>query len=483
MLTADKIKNIASQGEGHHIDFKRSVPSKVRELSEDICAFSNSDGGVILIGIDDDNKIIGVNIDNGKRSTIQGAIRAVSPMVSADMYSVDVDGKTIWIIDVPEGKNKPYTYSGAIYERQGATSQKLTDAEEIRNFYLRWNRIHFDAAPCPHFNIDKDFDKETFNTFLYKSSISKETSQQQILENLEVFDKSGTMKNGGVLFFGERPERFFMQAVVHCVRFKGTERIHIIDDKTFKGSLYQQYIQAEKWLKEKMEVEYIMKDMEPRTEIWEIPLSVFKEAIINALCHRDYYQQGAVTMVEVYDDRVEISNPGGLLEEVKRDFGHKSASRNPLVVSLFTRMDLVEKVASGIPRMRRDMKDAGLPAPIFHADGGFFTVEFKRPRKHDTVDSADGITNDITNVIIKPENVTVNPENVTVNVPVNVPVKNLEEQIFELIKNKQGMSAPEITAIIGKNVRTTKRYIAKLRDADRIEFRGADKTGGYYLKS
>ena len=126
----------------------------------------------------------------------------------------------------------------------------------------------------------------------------------------------------------------------------------MIDDKTFGGPLYQQFKDALSWIESKLEVEYIIKGTGPRTEIWEIPLDVFKEALSNAICHRDLYEAGATIMVEVYDDRVEISNPGGLLPGVADKFGEKSMSRNPLIFGLFTRMHVVEKVASGIPHLR-----------------------------------------------------------------------------------------------------------------------------------
>ena len=115
----------------------------------------------------------------------------------------------------------------------------------------------------------------------------------------------------------------------------------------------------------------------PRREVWEIPLGAFKEAILNALSHRDYYEQGATTCIEVYDDRVEISNPGGLLPLVARDFGHRSLTRNPLVFSFFTHMRLVEHIGSGIIRMQREMAEAQLPAPVFSTEG-FFTVTLYR---------------------------------------------------------------------------------------------------------
>ena len=95
------------------------------------------------------------------------------------------------------------------------------------------------------------------------------------------------------MFFGKQPERKFPHAITRCVLFKGTNKVYIIDDKTFGGSLYQQYLQAMSWLESKLQVAYKIEGAGPREEIWEIPLTVFKEAIINALSHRDYYEQAS----------------------------------------------------------------------------------------------------------------------------------------------------------------------------------------------
>lgn len=377
MLSAEDIKALVASGEGYNVDFKLRVPAKVRELSQEVCAFANSEGGYVLIGVDDSGRIVGTEIDNPKRSAIQDTIRDISPTLKVDIYQVDVDGKIVWVLDVPSGKDRPYVLSGSIYVRESANSQKLTTAEEIRSFFQRANKIFFDAIPCDDFNFDKEFDEENFDTFCLEAGITKNVPTHQILENLQVFEKSDEIKNGGVMFFAKHPENRFPQAITRCVLFKGTSRVHIIDDKTYGGTLYNQYLQAEAWIKDKLKVAYIIEGMGPRKEVWEIPLEVFKEAIINALAHRDYYEQGANTMVEIYDDRVEISNPGGLLSEVAENFGRKSASRNPLIFGLFTRMHLVERVASGIPRMREAMINAGLPEPTFETKG-FFTITFNR---------------------------------------------------------------------------------------------------------
>lgn len=377
MLTTNDIKELAHSGEGFNVDFKRSVPSKVRDIAEEVCSFANSAGGYVLIGIDNYNQIIGSEIDNNKRSAIQDAIGEISPTLHYNMYRVEVDGKDVWVIDVPSGKNKPYFFSGSTYIREGANCQKLTNVDEIRDAFQKNDRIYFDAIPLPKVDLNKELDEDNFREFRYAAGLDRDVGKEQILENLQVYDENNDVKSGGVLFFAKHPEDVYFHAVIRCVLFKGTDKVYILDDKTFGGPLLQQYNRAIEWLKGKLQVAYEMEGTGPRKETWEIPLSVFKESIINALSHRDYYEQGASIMIEMYDDRVEITNPGDLLPVVAKNFGRKSLSRNPLIFGLFTRMHLVEHVGSGIPRMKKDMLDAGLPEPIFETEG-MFTVIFKR---------------------------------------------------------------------------------------------------------
>lgn len=380
MLNAEEIKKLIKAGEGYNVDFKRNVPSKVRELSEEVCGFANSFGGFVLIGVNDDNQIVGAEINNSKRSAIQDSIGEISPKPLYELYAVDVDGKTVWVIEVPSSKNKPHFVAGATYIREGATCQKLTSAEEIRALFQQTNKVYFDAMPVPKINLYDELDATNFNEFKMESGISNAIGDEQILENLQVYDEDGFVKRGGVLFFAKEPERHFFQAVIRCVLFKGNDKIYILDDKTFGGPLPQQYKKAMEWLKGKLQVAYDIKGEGPRNEIWEVPLSVFKEAIINALSHRDYYEQGATITIEMFDDRIEISNPGELLPSVAQNFGHKSISRNPLIFGLFNRMHFVEHIGSGIPRMIKDMTDAHLPEPKFDTNG-LFTVTFRRPTK------------------------------------------------------------------------------------------------------
>jgi ATP-dependent DNA helicase RecG len=278
-MTAEQVKSIISTGEGYQAEFKINVPSKVRELTEEICAFANSTGGVILIGVDDHNQIQGISMDNAKRSAIYNSIGEISPKFTCSLEYVNVDGLDIAVLEVHSGKNKPYVCSGAIYVRVGPNTQKLTTAEEMRDFFQQAGKIYFDEGSCEDFNIEKDLDKGNFQLFRMESGLPALISNEQLFLNFQLLEDDKIMKSGAVLFFAAKPEIFYPQAVVRCVAFKGTDKRFIIDDKVFTGPLYQQYLQAMGWLRGKINVSYDIEGQggKPRKEIWEIPETVFKE--------------------------------------------------------------------------------------------------------------------------------------------------------------------------------------------------------------
>ncbi len=381
MLHEKNIKSLIVSGEGYNVEFKVSIPSKIKDVTEEICAFANAAGGTLLLGVDDNNIVQGVVFNNAKRSALQNSINEISPALHCEIYTVTVDSKDVVVIEVPSGDNKPYVLSGAIYVRQGPNSQKLTTVEEMRDFFQQADKIYFDEAPCKAIDINQDVPDNNINQFRTLAGLGATVSNEQVFNNLKLITKEGFLKNGATLFFAENPEQFFEKAVIRCITFDGIDKRFIDDDKVMTGSLYNQYLQAISWLKKKLDVRYDIEGAgsQPRKEIWEIPETVFKEAIINALAHRDYYDKGARITIEVFNDRVEISNPGGLISGIpKNEFGKRSLSRNPLIFGLFERIRMVEQVGSGIGRMRDLMIEANLTEPEFNTEG-MFTVTVRRP--------------------------------------------------------------------------------------------------------
>ena len=272
-----------------------------------------------------------------------------------------------------------------------------------------------------------------------------------IYRSLKLYDGEQGFKNGAVLFFGKQPELFIEKAILRCIAFQGTDKRFIIDDQPFGGNLYSQYRQAMQWLRGKLNIAYDIEGQGsgPRKEIWEIPETVLKEAIINSLSHRDYYDKGAVTTVEVFDDRVEISNPGGLVSAIpEAEFGKRSHSRNPLIFGLFARMHLVEQVGSGIGRIKDLMKVAGLQEPVFQKEG-IFTVTFLRP------------LNDKGNGSEKSS-------------------EKSSEKILRLINENKNITTEELANKIGISTRAIEKHLKKLKD-DRLIIRVGPDKGGYWI--
>lgn len=307
--------------------------------------------------------------------------------------------------------------------------------------------LYFDAIPLPKVNLIKLLDRENFLEFKREAHIISDVDDYQVLDSMRVFDDNNVAKSGGVLFFANHPENVFFHAVVRCVLFKGTDKVYILDDKTFGGPLLQQYNKAIEWLKGKLQVAYKIEGTGPRKEVWEIPLGVFKEAIINALAHRDYYEQGASITIEMFDDRVEITNPGTLLPVVAKNFGRKSLSRNPLIFGLFTRMHLVEHIGSGIPRMRKDMLDAGLPEPTYETEG-MFTVTFRRPSPNSKNEFTD-----------------------------------IQAKVIQIVKENPTLTMEQIGEAIGIGRTSVYKVVKSLKEIGVLEHKGRKRDGEWVIKT
>ena len=379
MMTPQQIESLIAQGEGYNLEFKQALPSKASDLAEEICAFANAAGGTLLIGVDDSGRVIGVKIDNVSRSRIQNILNAIEPHFPVIISEILINDKTILCVECESGTQKPYTVSGAIIIRNGPNSEKITSVQRMRDFFQQSDKIFFDEVECKSFNFGDHFADQQFSSFLKLAGISNSLDNITILQNLKLFSEKQLFKNAAVLFFAKNPQLHFEWATTRCILFKGVDKHHIIDDKILGGNLLEQYYEALKYIYSKLAVEYIIANSGPRIEVWEIPEVAIKEALVNAIVHRDYYEKGARISIEIFDNRIEITNPGGLVNSIaKSDFGKRSLSRNPLIFGLFQRLNMVEQIGSGITRIRQSINEASLEEPIFNLEG-MFSVTLYRP--------------------------------------------------------------------------------------------------------
>jgi len=357
------------EGEGSMLEYKEGFSSS---LARDLAAFANSSGGKILLGVRDNGTAVGIRDSNKLRAQIQDMARNCDPPVKV---LIEVVGK-VMVITVRESESKPVQCREGFFWRQGATTQKLS-RDEIRDFFRSEGAIRFDLTVCPKFRYPEDFDREKFDTWIRQSRITPRGRVDDVLVNIEVAERAGRrliLRNAGVLFFAKNVNHFFPQAYVTCLLARGTEKVDILDRKDFAGGLVSDIEESLRFIERNTRTGYRIEKLR-REDVPEYPMRALREAITNAVMHRDYFEAGANVFVEIYDDRIEISNPGGLPKGLSREeLGTRSVRRNPLIADLLHRIALIEKAGTGIRLMIEDARRYKCPEPKFTVNGFFITT-------------------------------------------------------------------------------------------------------------
>ena len=356
-LTKKELAFIIGQGEGQFIEFKEKAE---KSLSREIVAFSNSQGGRIFIGITDEGEVKGIKITNKLRSQITDTAKNCDPPITVALSSFE---DKVLIVEVPEGGNKPYSNSQGFFVRLGANSQKLS-RDEILSFSINEGRKTFDEELNENFTYPDDFDDEKLARYLKEAGLSPELDTPAILINLGVAREIGgklKFNNAGILFFAREPSKFFLSSKVVCAEYATDEKVDILDRKIYDDGILDNIERAINFVKKHIKVGFEIKGAR-RKEIPQFPETAYREAVVNAIMHRDYFDKTSDVMVEVFRNRLSIYNPGGLVKWLKpSDFGKISKTRNPIIASLLARTDYVEKMGTGIRRMRDAVAEAGLP--------------------------------------------------------------------------------------------------------------------------
>src|SRR3990172_939309 len=371
MTDADKTNILIKEGEGLTVEFKEHFTPRI---DEDIVAFANTKGGVILLGVRDDRTVSGEKLTNDLKARINSITRNCNPPVQVRIKQLH----TIIAIEVPQGEEKPYSCSSGYFRRLDGTTQKMSN-HELRTMFQEHEKISFEEKTNRSVSW-KDISREKIRNFLKEADISiRKIIPQNILTSLSLVQK-GRITNAGALMFASRVDKFIPHAESIFAAFKGTDKTNIYDRHDVKDDLLIQFNEAVAFLKKHLNIRSEIRGFE-RSDIYEIPLDALREAVVNAIVHRNYTISGTSIYIRIFDDRVEIENPGGLPDGItKRDFAQSSVRRNPIIADLFHRMGKVERMGSGIERMRELMHDAGLKEPVFEMDTFFRVTFYRDPR-------------------------------------------------------------------------------------------------------
>lgn len=447
MMDVNKVKILIQEGEGLTVEFKEHFTSRI---DEDIVAFANTRGGVILLGVRDDRTVSGEKLTNDMKARINSVARNCSPPIQVETKQI----QDVVLIEVPQGEEKPYSCGSGYFRRIDGTTQKMTN-HELRLMFQENETIPFEDKihKSATWNI---ISKEKIRNFLKEADISmRKIAPRDILTSLNIADGDG-ITNAGVLFFAKDPRRLIVQAQMTLIAFKGTDRIHIYDRQDVQDDLLTQFNAA---------VLFLMKHLNRRSEIvgvnrkdiYELPFEALREAIANAIIHRDYSVRGTSLMVEVYDDRVEIVNPGVFPWHRKKEFGKISVRRNEHIADLFFRMDKVERAGTGIRRMREAMAAAGLPVPKIRQTG-FYTIVFKRPIDMNGGKLVERLAEGLVERLVESQ-----------------------KAILRLIKENPQISKKELSETIGISTTAIDKNIAKLKKEGLLKRIGPDKGGHWEI--
>lgn len=375
-----EIITLIEKGETGSVEFKKSL-SEIDKAIKTLAAFANGTGGVVLMGVNDKGKVFGVDAKNGILKKISNKIiNNLDPKQYPTIETVNVGGKNILVMEIDEAFDKPVYAFGKSYKRMGSSIVKV-DNVEIRKDIAESLSSSFDTSICKNARFE-DLDIDKIKWFLdqrriqLKKTMKKDLGFMQILLNLNMIGDNSTIKNAAILMFGKEPYKFFMQCAVRMARFKGTRRTKILDQKEFRDILPYNIENAVKFLEQYIPEMLNMENRMFREQKLLYDLDAIKEAITNAVIHRDYTCQTDI-QIAMFDDRIQIMNPGGFVKKINLNNPYH-VSRNELICQSFFECGFIEKWGYGLPLMLKDTKQKGYPPAEINSNDDMTTVTFKK---------------------------------------------------------------------------------------------------------
>ncbi|MBN1687983.1 MAG: putative DNA binding domain-containing protein [Candidatus Omnitrophica bacterium] len=372
-MKTDELKLLIAEGEGLTVEFKEKYTTRI---DRDMVALANAKGGFIVLGVDDNGKIIGERLTNQMKADILSLARNCDPHINIPKIS-RVDG--VVVIKVLEGDEKPYSCSSGYFRRLDAVTQKMVQ-KEVRGMFRETSDKLYEDLPSKECSLSGISIKKV-RAFLEEAKTKFKVGRQNLgafLSGIGVY-KNGFVNNACVLMFAQDVARLMPHAEIICGAFKGINKTYIYDRKDVRSDLLTQLNETMAFIQRQLNIRSEIRGLN-RIDIYELPLDALREALVNAIIHRDYSFKGSGINVDVYDDRVEIVNPGGLPQGLgQRDFGKLSVRRNLIIADLFHRMGKVERIGSGIGRMRDMMLAAKLEPPKFEIANFFRAIFYRNP--------------------------------------------------------------------------------------------------------
>jgi ATP-dependent DNA helicase RecG len=383
-------------------------------LFDTLSSFSNQDdGGVIIFGVDenDNYKVNGVYDSQDLQKKVAEQCKQMEPSVRALFTVCDIDGVMVVSAEIPgvDISERPVFYKGVgrikgSYVRVGESDEPMSEYE-IYSYEAFRKRIRDDIRTVDNAKI-KLFDEKRMQDYLLSVKTERRNLSDNVSEN-EILELMGVTSDGaptlaGLMTFSKYPQTYFPQLCITAVSLPGTEMgatgtdgERFIDNKRITGAIPDMLDEAVEFVRKNSRTKTIIDDNGKRVDKNEYPIKAVREAILNALVHRDYsiHTENVPIRIEMYRDRMEITNSGGLYGKITIDALGKvhPETRNAALANMLELLSITENRYSGIPTMRMEFQNAGLPAPVFSVKHGEFKVVMKNGYHAETTHLTDAI--------------------------------------------------------------------------------------------
>ncbi len=375
--------------ESDTIELKKSL-SQLEDYLRTICAFTNHKGGTVYFGVDDKTgKSIGqIATDSNLKKISQQIKERIKPQIVPEIEEIQIDNCPVIKVSIPKSERDLCYFDGIPYKRSG-TETIVMPPSEIKRTILYASKFEWDIQVCEN-AVLKDIDAKTVDKYLAfreeERNISSKInmSTKELLRNIKaIIDNKPT--NAGILFFGKAPLNFIHHAQIRLARIKGTEVFNdILDRFDCDGTLWEMILQAEEFIKRNIKLMGLRTDRFQRTDKYEYPIKALREALINAVIHRDYLSKADVRLF-IFDDRIEIRSPGNFPEGISPDKPlHKPVCQ--ILANYMYDIGFIEKYGSGINLEKSLCTENGNEQPIYELNDIETKVTFKSQIKTVSID-------------------------------------------------------------------------------------------------
>lgn len=478
-------------GEATTDDKKQMLEAKrPKSWLKSVSAFANGEGGTLIFGISDDDHIVGLADAKGDAERISEDIKSkLDPIPAVNLELKDADGKTLLLLHVYPGQETPYYYIGdkqrIAFVRIGNESV-TADRTQLKALVLKGSGRTYDSLPSNYRFEDMAFSK--LRSVHYKRL--QRSFEDSEFTSWGIIDENGKLTNAGALLADESPVR---QSRIFCTRWNGLDMTsglgEAIDDVELEGCVIGQLQDAVSFVRNNSRKKW-WKENDYREELPDYPERAVTEAIANAIIHRDYMQMGSEIHIDMYDDRLEVYSPGGMMDgrliQQLNPLTVPSKRRNPLLADFFSRLGLMERRGSGMKKIintyRRYEHLSDYHAPEFTSNASEFHVTLWNLNYKGEI--MEELTPD--NIPLIQEFVKDNGE-VVVKEFVKGPSKFAKEfvkasrQIYKLISQNPHISAIQMSESMELSPRQVQKYLRRLQELGKIARIGGRKMGEWKI--